>query len=636
MPEIPAPVQKIITLCEQIAAGEAAADLLGEQFIKARQAVAFERAGFERFSWDVIRTERIKELLQKSAQELDAHEEALRELESASESGDMFALEKAGRDLKFSAIAVSEIWEAMGQEAGGQEVLSPYPVYDKLLKVGQNILAGHIREAVLGSFFPPAANFTVRLRAATKRFVLFYGKSSLSDCAERVMTNVEAGMGAVDEFLRSGDRKALDDAMHLLVTTTVTMYTVMADMGIWAANERKYGHHPITEELFRAREANMEAEDLQILWQAVKASLQLELTQVQTLLAHPLGTLFNVPRDVLKAGMAGALSAVKKGEEEGWESVDLEKLDLLLPNLDRIIRDCFGRINIECSLASGASNFEELMVICGLAADGKVDAEEFRVILQETADNISEVRSSMGASLGHLSAENWKLLDHCLDIQESGCAELDAWCGNGDIEALRRGWQLISQTLPSVKRISREMKESMGVGTSAAKTVLCMRCGETNPQSEKRCAKCGAPLMQLVESGPAEYMDLEDGSIDGGSGEADVPANIVKLESLVQAVESELAGPAEVSETVGELLRTAQSFRTVYDKKVKSAASRDGIDSGLIEAFEEAMNTYIEGLEICLHFSEEPNIEYLYRGLEQCTAAAAAISDVQFELSQYF
>ena len=231
MPEIPASLQQIIKVCEKISVGEATPGDLNGLFVKARQVIAFERTGLERFTWDAIWTDTFQNLVKKLQSELEAHEKALQDLENSLNDIETFAIEKAGRDLKYSTEAVATLWDELNAEVGEQMVMSPYPVYDHLLKVGQNILQGHVEPSVLAAFFTPAADFTIRLRAAVKRFVLFYGESSLSECAQKVMTNVEAGMGAMDKFLQNGQTKALDDALHLLVTTTVTMYTVMSDMG---------------------------------------------------------------------------------------------------------------------------------------------------------------------------------------------------------------------------------------------------------------------------------------------------------------------------------------------------------------------------------------------------------------------
>ena len=635
MPEIPASIQRVINVCEKVVAGDASIETLEGLFVKARQTAAFERASLERFQWDVIWTARIRELVAKVQAELQVHERVLQSLESAFEAEDLVGLDEAGRELKYSAETMAALWGALADEAGKQQAFSPYPVYDHLIKTAKNVIDGNIESSVLSGFFPPAANFTVRLRAAVKRFTLFYGKSSLAICADKVTRNIEAAMGAIDKFLQNGDKKLLNSAKNLLMSTTVTMYTVMADMGIWAANERKYARTALVEDLFRAREAGLEGQDLKQLWDAVGNALRMEVTEVQTLLNHPLGTLCSVHRDALKVGMARVIRMVSDYSKGNIADVDLAGLDLLLFNLDRLIKSDLVHVDIEHRLVEGAPNFEELLVTVGLAIDGKIEPEAFMVILQETIDHVNEVRDNLDGALSRLSAEDFTLLEHCVELQAKGCETLASWCESGEADALREGWKCISSTLPSVRRLMAQMKKNLGVDKPKADTVTCMRCGTTNPSTAHCCSKCSAVLLQLVQSGPTEYTDLETGLSDG-EGNAAIPANIAKLERLVSQVESGEAYTDEVAKVVGELLSSANSYRNIYIRRVREALVDENVDSSLVERFESNMNNYIEGLELCRNFVNEPNIEFLYNGLDIASNAALELSDIQSELSAYF
>ncbi len=48
------------------------------------------------------------------------------------------------------------------------------------------------------------------------------------------------------------------------------------------------------------------------------------------------------------------------------------------------------------------------------------------------------------------------------------------------------------------------------------------------------------------------------------------------------------------------------------------------------------MSSYIDGLEICRNFVEDPQIDYLYNGLDQASAAALELNELQTELADYF
>lgn len=635
MSEIPAPLQYIIKTCSQAASRGTALDNLNDYFVKARLAVQSKKTGFERFSWGIVWSERVCELLGQLNVELDSQQVILRDLEGAFESGDFYAVDKGGRDLKYSVEETAKLEETLMSTVSRQAVVSSYPVFDKLIKAGQNVLKQNISPKVLSAFMVPAVNFTVRLRAAVKRFGLFYGESSLWECAGKVVSSIEAGMGAFDRFLRTGQEKCLKDGIDILTTSTVTMFTVVTDMGIWAENERRYAKHYLTEELFRAREYGLDGEDLKALWLAVESSLQLELSQVQTLVNHPLGTLCGVHKKELVAVLNLVNATIRHGLENGLEALDLAGFDKLLVNLDKLIQNDLTKVNIEFRMAAGAPNFEELLIAVGLAVDDKIDIEAFRVILRGVADNVAEVAAGLNNNAGSLDPEQWSQLSVCVDAQLQGCQALDAACASHDVEGMRKAWHLIAGTLPSTVRLSKEMKEGLGVEeSSSSRTVTCMRCGQVNSQQDRYCSRCSAVLMQLAQA-PIEYTDMESGEVVNG-GSVNLPRNIMKLEQVIRSVEEGSAYTDEIASVVGGLLESAYSYRNMYLNKVRRALIDDGMDSSLIERFEADMDTYIEGLELCMEFVQNPSMDTLYRGYEQASGGAIDLADIQDEIASYF
>ncbi|MBQ7529923.1 hypothetical protein IJT10_08525 [bacterium] len=632
MPEIPAPIQQIIDICEKIRAREASPDELVERFAKAQQIVQFERASATRFSWDILWSNKVKELIGKINVEIDSQALALRDLEKAVAENNRFDIEKAGHDLKFSSQDLLSYMEELRTQADRQRRLSPYPIFDSFLKVANNVYSGNFSAEILTTFFPATANYVLRLQASIKRFAIFYGSSPLTDTAQRVFDNLEKGLALVDLFLHKGSKQSLQDGISILISTTLAMFNINADMAQIASNERKYAKHPLVEELYRAQMASLEGSNLTFMWQAINDSLQLQRTQVQTLLNHPLGTFFAFQKRNLAVGMVRIDELISLAKQNGLDSINLAELDNVLSNLDKLINNEFTKVNLEFKLTEGAPNFEELLLSVGLIADGKMEYESFQIILQNNLDNISEALNQLNGCVGQINSQDWELLSHCLESQAQGCQLLDQAVLNGDLDSLRDGWRLISSALPSARRIVKEMKGRIAEKSSSQKTVTCMRCGQSNPESARYCSKCNSVLMHMMQSGPVEYIDIEGGGEEGYA----LPANIAKLDKLVRSVESGRAGSRQVEETVGELLASADSYRKIYENKVRPAVERDGLSPNLVERFENAMYNYISGLENCLGYVSEPNIGFLYVGLETCDAAASEISEVQDELKNYF
>ena len=48
------------------------------------------------------------------------------------------------------------------------------------------------------------------------------------------------------------------------------------------------------------------------------------------------------------------------------------------------------------------------------------------------------------------------------------------------------------------------------------------------------------------------------------------------------------------------------------------------------------MESYIGGLEICQAYLDEPNIEYLYQGLEQAALGASQLQALESDLQAYY
>ena len=167
------------------------------------------------------------------------------------------------------------------------------------------------------------------------------------------------------------------------------------------------------------------------------------------------------------------------------KELNLPEFDIMLLNLDRLIHNDLTHINIECRLVSGAPNFEELLVTVGLALDGKIEPEAFKIILQDTLEKIEETQNNLDGALEQLNAEDLELLAHCLDCQALGCRELASWCETGDKQLLKNGWRRISASLPSTKRICAQMKKSLGLDDDSSKKLTCMRCGQQNPASAR-------------------------------------------------------------------------------------------------------------------------------------------------------
>lgn len=633
MPEIPAPIQQLYTLGSQMAQEGRQLPLPSNLLLKARQALGYEEVSLRRFGWDIAWTEKIASLMEEGREEIEAHQRALQEIEGALASDNWLDLEKGCRDLRLSAEALVGVWVQLTREAGRGQVLSPYPVYDQLLKVAQNIQAGRVEPKILRNFYAPAVEFTLRLRAAVKRFGLFYGPSPLLEAAQRVMDNIEAGMGALDLYLEKGEERPLREGSQLLVGATLTMYTVMADMGQWAAAERRYARHPLVEELFRAREVGLEGQDLETLWKAVEAALKLELTQVQVLLQHPLAVLCEVHTETLRAGMARVGSIVRQAQKRPLNEVNLPELDIMLTNLDRLIKNDLTRINVECRLVAGAPNFEELLVSVGLMASGKLEAGAFQVILQEVWQSIERVRESLGAAINCLEAKDLELLEHCLSVQLDSCQRLSQWEPGSDPAPLREAWRRLSETLPTTKRLNNELRRKLGVESApqAPSGATCMRCGHLNPPQARFCSKCSSALIQMAPSAPTEYMDLE-GGIDGPKSSS----HILQLEALVQQVESGQAYKDEVARALEPLLESAYAYRGLYERRVRPALAERNLSQEVGVPFEEAMETYIGGLEICQAYLDEPNIEYLYQGLEQAALGASQLQALESDLQAYY
>lgn len=617
MSVLPVPVTDFVEKCEQACAGALPFAVAAKALPQLASYVEGSFGSLERFSWGIIWSGTVKQLLANGFKQIRAQRQSLVALEQSLKQGDKVALQSACERFVSQAEALSQSWQALYQIDSNSELFSPYPVLDKLLKAVDNVRRGYIKGEPLALFLPPALAFMLMLEASVKRFTLFYGPNELSDQAIAVTNTMKLGIGAVDEYLRHKRQSSLVDCLGLLAKPSRVMFELAKVLSKYAARCSSHAKHPLAEELARAQIAHLSGQDVDFLWRAVSSALQVEINQAQYVLSHPLRALCNVDEAQLRAVAAAVGKSVNSAVKLELAEVDVKLLDEQLSAFSALLRQYQSSLDAEYALAQGATVFEDLLLLVGLALLGQAPAPVISDSVNDILESLNQLRQEVIARVDE--GQNARLAE-LLEQQEAGLVRLVEGEKSGSSQMLREGWQMTSVVLPELKQLSDDMYAQLGGTRQSAKQITCLRCGHSNGATSKYCTSCNAVLLQAAPT-DQQYSDItsEDDCESGVS-----LTNIRRLEALVESVEQGQADGKLVQSVVGGLLELAQNLQEVFAKQVLSVPGSDA-RCQLLSDYQDNLNSFTEGLVLMYQYAEVPNMGYLYNGLQQCQVSAAEL-----------
>ncbi len=624
---LPPPLAALVEVARAFAVGQAQADQVRAALPAAWWFVWNGSRLLDQLSPGVLRAGRVPELLRSARLEAEAQWRALQALENALAEGRNLGAQRATEDLRLATDRLQDALRALRIEELEADFFSPDPEVDHFLKIGRNVLDGHVTPQALHADYPGVASRVARLRASVARFALFSPESGLPARAEPHLRHLEAGMGAAAEFLRTGHREPLEDCLRLMAPASVGLFELLQEMESQARQNRRHAAHPLVEELFRAREVGLPADLLERLWEDLAALLEDEAARIETVRRHPLRLLAGLDPEPAARHLQAARQALVEIREAGDSEADLGPLDASLVALREELARQAELLEQTTSPVQGAPFLADLQLALGRAMQGQFSREEmhsavehFQALQQGLADELMQ-------SAGLVDPDEEEVLHGLLVRQGEAGAFLEAWCRAGEAGALEAAWAILAETTPRLVALSDSLRQRLQA--KAPTGTACMRCGAANPPGARFCGSCSA-VLPVSAQGPTEFSEI----LGGGDPAPAAPAHVVRLEELVRRVEEEQAGPEEVQAEVEDLLARAEQVASSFHGQVRPRLQADPALLEYARFFEEQMDLYLEGLRAILCFAREGRSDMLYRGLESCRSAGAELMTMRSVVDQ--
>lgn len=622
--ELPQPFANAVKLCDSAYEGEKPED--AEAVLSAARNCSEELMGeIERYSWGIIWTNEVQELLGKCFREIGNQRVIFDDLEKALGNMELLKIKKAKEDLEFSFKMLDEAWNEL---LSVKKVhFSPYGPIDIVIKASMNVLAGYLNPAPLAVLHVPAAVFVSRLAASVKRHEKFYGETENSKLAVKITEGLQLGVGALAKYLDTLDKVCLEDSLRLLRTSR-QLHEVMERLGEEAAEKRER-RHPLGEEFYRAKECKLSGHDLAMFRRAAATAVQSDVTAAQYLIEHPLCVLSGVDTEALKQAAVNAAECINSSLSKDWDDIDTEEIDNALADFSELIAQEMAKVTGDYEVVRGAAHFEELIVSVGLALAGKLAPEEFMAVLEYQNERLQEAAEEVNKSRAQMDPAEFVKLSQCFNVQAEALASMASWCDTGDPDELRGGWEYMASVLPEMRRLAADMRIRLQGGVQYTRETVCMKCGSANLKNARNCSVCGAVLPQVASANYAfTDMDGHDDSLQMTSG------NLLRLENLMHDLEQGRAGENEIRSLLDDLLRNAENVKRVFENKLYPAIRKEGKGLGTAKQFSDDLASYISGLEMMAQYLEEPIDDYLYHGFDICRRALNSLQEVRGSLKR--
>ena len=553
----------------------------------AEQAMAYVRDSLlrlEHLSTHLLRTPRVADLLAQIRAELSVQERGLAALLQGDRSSTVAVRQAAERLL--------ELYFELGQAQLEETLYAPFPPCDQFIKVGMNVLDGHLEPFHIESRLPAVVTLANKLEEDLERFVRFYGTIPAVEQVKTGLKSVHAGLGAALQFARTTERGPLEDSLKLLAAGFGGIHSSLGALDQEARSKMDRFKHLAIEELGRAIELKDHALVVSC-WIRVEAAFYQLCAGLDSFAGFPYIRLMEPENSLAQRSVRdlGALMS-KAGEHPEHH---LPELDATFHAAVTAVELLFKKRLVELERYKDAPQFEELRELVYRVGNG----EPFRAELDERIAVFK--RRAAELPMAELAARQTEALELMgTDLEE--------------------GWKALEADLPELLAMTEAARKSTGVGSGPA-TVSCFKCGAANAAERRFCSACQAMLPAAAPVATTEYTDI----VGGGSVEMPVTRDLAKLEALVHAAEAGNGDPDAVAREVDAMLVRAEGLLNQFDQVVVPVAHQDQTVAAYAQFFEDRVQEFVEGLATMREYAGTAGSGTLRRGFEMCRAASGEL-----------
>ena len=623
------PLNRLIDAAERFTRGQALADEVRSCLPAAREFCAEGRGLFRLIAPGLLRTPEVERLLEECAQDLDAQEKALTQLEEALATAFPSSVGSAAGRLREAATRLAGGYGALHEEEQKEKIYSPFPALDHFLKVGMNVLEGRVPRGELAERFPPVVSLVERLGRDVSRFRALYEAPAVAGSVSELVGTLQAGLGAVVQYFETGKLPALADGLKLLGRGSAALQGGLVEMDRIATTARK-GSHPYLEELRMAVDRHAEGRLPWLLvrdaWQLVGSTAEHYHRELDAFRRFPLYPFLQGEEGRVRAALDTTVAELARLEPQFAHPgrPDLAALEASFDLLARRVAHLWDRLEEELVRYAEAPHVEELRERVGRALLGEPSEE----LLRERLLHFHEVQQGLAgeAAAGGLDPALAHELTMLFAGQDEGYRVMLDSLETRDLAELRRGWEALEATLPRMLELVRGLRQALqAVRDAAPAGPRCLRCGQENARGTRYCTACGAVLPEMAHA-PTEYTDITGGAASSGI----TGTRLSLLEDLVARAEVGEAEPSEVLAEVAALEAMATQVARTLETQVAPAAQGEAADFAAF--FRERVDGFLHGLEWIRACVEAGDVSGMWQGLEACRQAGHDIVDLKAQI----
>ncbi|MCA9794123.1 MAG: hypothetical protein KC910_20080 [Candidatus Eremiobacteraeota bacterium] len=585
----------------------------------AREFCAESRQLYQNLAAGILRTDEVDELLRQCGLELDAQAGYLDDLErTVREQKTVSAGDIVGR-LQASFNRLAELYSQVQEAETQEKIYSPFPALDHFIKAGINHLNNYLEAGELKQRLELAVGPVAELEGRVFRFEILYADEHKTAQARQALTALQAGLGAVAQYLDTNQRPALEDGLRLLGSSSTVLFGQLAEFDKQVVT--RHSRYRYLDEFLRAVELyHQDPEKIPLglvyaTWNGVGQVVvyyQRQLEGVLRMSLFPelreqweaaevawreLGELYNQVNSSLNP--LPALEQIPKDRLEHAFEVLLAGADIL-----------FKRLEEEAARFRHAPHLEGLRELVGRAQKGELPDGQLRQALADYQERQQDLTQQLGRQAHDAVNQEMMAL---LGVHGAAFAEMERYFEDQDRAHFGAGWKMMEGTFERLLELGQQIERRVAPRGRAPKTVTCFRCSAANPTDRRICQACGA-VLPVVPTGPESTVDITGMGVMGAAENA--------LEEVLSAAESGNITRHELAERIDDLLERAGVARQGFEKKLIPLMGRSAELDAYLRFFAQSIGAYVQGLIQVRGFAEGQAVSHLMSGGSQAREAA--------------
>lgn len=630
-------IARVLDIGERVISGEKKDQELLNALDDAEKFQKESEALFGLLFSSVLRDEESTSLLGYLDRNLVEQGESLLRARSSVESRNHLDLPASLHDLERAAIHLSEGLRELREREKAQMPYSSFPILNSLIRVGINVANGSLNPAELRKWLPAAAGLVREMRRDIESFMTLHpDEKRIYEAADKLVADLEDGIGAVLKYLEKGRSEALIDGLRLLRFPSQNLMVALQGMDAIARQRLEFSKLPAVEEFYRAYTGWQHG---RCTWEVVARSVEplrilrrFYRDEVDALRDFPL--FFTIRERWQKAEQSvirleNFFERFEAQLRAGPQPLPLAQIKANLEDASKVVEEALAALEEEIRRVYVAPHFEELKELVGRLLSESITRSYFRERLDFFLKTHENVSSEIRLAFERGGPEELKEVIRLLSKQGKGLREMACFFKDEKTEHLKNGLSQVEEVLPNLVRIQERLREGLRAAQGEpSRMIRCVRCGTENIPGEKHCSRCGAllPASLLEEEAPV--------TIAGGElGEGKVS----RLEYLVARFERGEITPLHLEKELSAYIHRLDAVRRDFESRflpaltMRQDAGLKKVASDFQENFDElreAVNTMLLGLR-------EDNSQYLFRGLEVAGSASVELREIRTRIRDY-